>query len=322
MTTTGLTQDNFNKKDKFFIFCRIIAITIGIFLLFSALAKTQPISSFISTIYSHFPLQFTYVTLLAQFIVSLEAALGVMLIMGLNGWKRWVLWVTNILFIVFTIFVVYIWRKDGENADCGCLGEWVKLSPVATLIKNIILIFLTTFLLIKFKPIESKSRHIFTYVILVILFFYTFLFYPAELQVDRLYNDENSKPLPTLSDGTQPDLRSGQYILCFMSYSCKYCKSAAKIISEIYEKNKTLPIIFIFSEKSKENIEGHELFFAELPYKEIPILYMNTDDFAYLAGKGVPSIYLISDMVIDKKIDDYTTISEEKFVEWFNDSKK
>src|SRR5690606_37929060 len=113
---------------KKLIISKIIAVIIGIFLIFSALAKTQPINAFINNVYEQFPLQYTYSALLAQFSVSLDASLGIMLIMGLLGKKRWVLWATNILFIVLTIFIIYIWKKDGENADCGCLGEWVKLS--------------------------------------------------------------------------------------------------------------------------------------------------------------------------------------------------
>lgn len=309
--------NNINRKQL--LTSRIIGIIIGIFLLFSALSKTQPITSFISTIYNTFPLQFTYVTLLAQFIVSLEAALGIMLIMGLLGKRRWVLWVTQLLFIVFTIFVIYLWIKDGENADCGCLGDWVKLSPLETLLKNILLIILTTFLLFKYKPKEEKSRHIFTYVILIILFFYTLLFYPAELDMNRLYDNKEQSEWPTLTDGSQPDLRNGKYIICFMSFTCKHCLSAAQIISEMKSQDNNLPIIFIFSERSASQEEQKNNFFNSLTEPNIPYFYLNIDDYKFLAGQSVPSIFLIDNQEIDKKYDNYKSITLEQLQDWLKD---
>lgn len=319
MTNLELENSQQTPSKTNHIICRIIAIIIGIFLLFSALSKTQPISTFISTIYNQLPLQFTYVTLLAQFIVSLEAALGVMLIMGLLGKRRWVLWVTQILFIVFTGFVIYLWNKDGDQADCGCLGEWIKLTPIETFIKNIVLIILTTLLLFKYKPAEGSSRYIFTYVILVILFFYTILFYPAELDVDRLYAQDNKDNHPTLINGAQPDIREGKYILSFLSFTCSHCKTAAKMLSGFYNTDSKLPIIFVFNEKSKNDIEKKESFFSELPNKDVPYMFIDSENFVFLAGQSVPSIYLISDKEIDKKYDNYSKMTLEELQDWHNE---
>jgi len=92
-----------------------------------------------------FALQFSVLLIL------IEILLGVMLLVGfLPKLTVWSLFFITLLFLFLTWYSAYY----NKVTDCGCFGDAVKLSPWETFYKNIILIGLAIFLIIKVYAIQ------------------------------------------------------------------------------------------------------------------------------------------------------------------------
>ncbi len=106
----------------------------------------------------------SYSTQLAVFMLVLELALGLAIIIG---WKRkFTLWLTLGLMVFFTFLTGYTYlsgytmghwynpaswvfnAKDMKVTDCGCFGDFIKLKPYTSFYKDVVLDFLILVLLI------------------------------------------------------------------------------------------------------------------------------------------------------------------------------
>jgi uncharacterized membrane protein YphA (DoxX/SURF4 family)/peroxiredoxin len=98
-----------------------------------------------------YALQFSVVLILA------EIMLGVMLLVGYKARLTvWSLFLISLLFLFLTWYSAYY----DKVTDCGCFGDAVKLTPWETFYKNVVLIVLVIFLLIRvydIQPIRSDS---------------------------------------------------------------------------------------------------------------------------------------------------------------------
>ncbi len=97
-----------------------------------------------------YALQFSILLILA------EIMLGVMLLVGYK--PRFTVWS---LFVLSLIFLFLTWYSAYYNkvTDCGCFGDAVKLTPWETFYKNVVLIVLVVFLIIRvydIQPIVSE----------------------------------------------------------------------------------------------------------------------------------------------------------------------
>lgn len=92
-----------------------------------------------------FALQFSILLILA------EIMLGVMLLIGYKPKLTvWSLFVISLLFLFLTWYSAYF----DKVTDCGCFGDAVKLTPWETFYKNVVLIVLVIFLIIRVYDIQ------------------------------------------------------------------------------------------------------------------------------------------------------------------------
>ena len=100
---------------------------------------------------SPYALQFSILLILA------EIMLGVMLLVGYKlKLTVWSLFFISLLFLFLTWYSAYF----DKVTDCGCFGDAVKLTPWDTFYKNIVLIILVVFLMIRvhdIHPIISET---------------------------------------------------------------------------------------------------------------------------------------------------------------------
>ncbi len=98
-----------------------------------------------------FALQFSILLILA------EIMLGVMLLVGYK--PRITVWS---LFVLSLIFLFLTWYSAYYNkvTDCGCFGDAVKLTPWETFYKNVVLIVLVIFLMIRVYDIQPIGSEI------------------------------------------------------------------------------------------------------------------------------------------------------------------
>ena len=84
-----------------------------------------------------------FITLL---MIVLEVALGVGLLVGWR--KKTVLRLLLLLMLFFTFLTSYV-LFSGKIRSCGCFGDCIPLNPIQTFTKDIILLVLIIFLILK-----------------------------------------------------------------------------------------------------------------------------------------------------------------------------
>ena len=114
-------------------------IGIGSVFIIAAILKLISVDEFEIYIYSFDIFSFLLTTFVSRFIIIGEFVLGLFLILKINYKITWRF--AFISLILFTLFLIYvaIFRNDD---NCHCFGELVELSPLESIVKNLILIFL------------------------------------------------------------------------------------------------------------------------------------------------------------------------------------
>lgn len=82
---------------------------------------------------------------LSIFMITLEILAGVALLLGWQ--KKWVLWLLLLLIVFFTFLTGYAYLS-GKFTNCGCFGDCLPITPLASFIKDIALLALIIVLLI------------------------------------------------------------------------------------------------------------------------------------------------------------------------------
>lgn len=83
-----------------------------------------------------------WLKLLAVLIGVIELQFGVYMFLGAK--RRFSTWGTLLLMLAFLLLSIYLY-VDGGVADCGCFGAALELSPKATLLKNVLLTLMATY---------------------------------------------------------------------------------------------------------------------------------------------------------------------------------
>lgn len=88
------------------------------------------------------------------FLVVLEVALGVMLILGVKS--KYTVWALGLMILFFT-FLTFYSAYFNKVTDCGCFGDAIKLTPWESFYKDIILLVLITILFIFQADLPKSS---------------------------------------------------------------------------------------------------------------------------------------------------------------------
>jgi uncharacterized membrane protein YphA (DoxX/SURF4 family) len=104
-----------------------------------------PFLSFLWTAFEPVSLEFSI------FMILLEIVLGISLIIG--TFPRLTAWLL-LLIIVFFTFLTGFSHITGKVTDCGCFGDFIKLTPKQSFIKDIVLIFVILPIFIGWKHIS------------------------------------------------------------------------------------------------------------------------------------------------------------------------
>ena len=100
---------------------------------------------------SPYALQFSILLILA------EIMLGVMLLVGyLPKLTVWSLFGISLLFLFLTWYSAYY----NKVTDCGCFGDAITLSPWETFYKNVVLIVLVVYLVIRYHDIQPLGSEV------------------------------------------------------------------------------------------------------------------------------------------------------------------
>ena len=135
--------------------CRLL---VGGLFIFSGLIKLNDPLGFSYKLVEYFgedvlniPFLIPYALGISIFVVVLEVVLGVFLLVGYK--PKFTVWSLFAMIVFFTFLTFYAWYFD-KVKDCGCFGDFMKMKPIESFTKDLILLFLIVILLIGLKHIK------------------------------------------------------------------------------------------------------------------------------------------------------------------------
>jgi hypothetical protein len=280
----------------------------------SAFAKALDVKSF-ALLISYFGIvrNPAMVMGLAVLIIFAEFLLGIALIAS-KRFRIHSLRIALAMLVIFTGIIIYAWTFKGLE-DCGCFGSFIKLSPIASLIKNIVLIGLTLAGMRQAKQDASKSPAESDFQIGKGVFQKAFIaFCPILLIGSFSWNfvkPSANKPTPELATQTAPhptdqpfaqfkikektdsllDLGKGRYFVAFLSDSCSHCQETVSKLNKLPQEIDSIPPVVGLILGEEETLrQFRQQFSPKFPTAIIPPL-----TFFEFIGDAPPRFYLIKD---------------------------
>jgi uncharacterized membrane protein YphA (DoxX/SURF4 family) len=298
-----------NKKQTVLL---IIRVLLSVFFLSSSFFKLKSIDTFEIYIYSFnfFDLNFSF--LVSRFVIAIELFIGFLLLFGLYTKKA--VWVTISLLLIFTIFITYLLITENDE-HCHCFGDFIEISHLSSILKNIILI---TLLLLIYK----SKQHSLKFIKLIILGFlltsilFPFIISPPDSFFYKKFTDKVKYDQVLLDSFINADHQylKGKKILCFYSTGCRYCKLAAQKLSIINKKIESKEIIkYIFWGTDK----SVNAFYKETKMPNTPYKLLDPSQFLKITNGKMPLIILLDEGIIKGK-HNYRSINDNEIINFIN----
>jgi thiol-disulfide isomerase/thioredoxin len=287
------------------IFPKLSILLIGAFFVVSAIAKLYPVISFEFSLGSY-GIPWNLTPYVARAVISIELILGCLLILQYRL-KKMTIPYTIAFLLLMTVVLIYRWITAGADSDCGCMGDWLPMTPIQSIIKNILLIFA---LLIARKSIEAKtsssSKSFLMSIIGIISFTAPYIIEPVYIGVNTTHNSQETRPLDidlfyseNQVDTPKVDLKKGNHIIAFLSITCPHCQKAAIKFGIIQSQHPEYPIhLFI-----NGNDKTVDQFRKEYKCEEVAYSKLLQPQFLQLSGPELPSIQYIKDGVVQRSVD-------------------
>lgn len=120
-------------------FARVLEVALGIFFMVSAGAKAMNIEGFGVQISSYGVIKAPALVMSAAYAtLTMETLIGASLASG-RTLRGFTYFVAAGMTVVFTGLMFYAWQFKGLE-DCGCFGDYVKLGPGPSILKNFVLL--------------------------------------------------------------------------------------------------------------------------------------------------------------------------------------
>ena len=227
--------------------------------------------------------------LFVRILIGLEFALGLLLLQK-NFLKRIVLPCVFLFLSAFTIYLLYTAVILKETQNCGCFGAAVQMSPVESIIKNIILLAVAVYLFRNIK--EDGKKIILPLILFAIALPAVFVISPVKNYKDFVFSKY------TYFEGTgRTDLEEGEKIVLIMSLECEHCQKAA---GEIAELEKSIHFPRIYTLFFAEGNVTPEIFKAKTGFSS-PYKIIKGEEFFDLIGSQPPRLYRL----VNGKIAEY-----------------
>lgn len=213
-------------------------------------------------------------------IIALEVWLGLGLLFSI--FTRALLRISFGLLLVFSVHLCYL-IIIGETGNCGCFGEMISMSPLASLGKNAVLLGVNGFLL-RYKYKGNKKPR-WTWVLLPVLFAVAVFVWPISTEPDEVV-----AKFPAFEETSEIDFTAGEYLVAVLNLSCEHCQEAAQELAELQRNGVALPkvVALFFEEGGTTVVQFNAKTNADFPYQMIGV---NT--FFDLIGSAPPRVYWI-----------------------------
>lgn len=276
----------------------ILRIIVGLVFILSGLAKLFPIEPFEIIFVDLGVSNWLLAPFIARFIIAFEIFLGLSIVF--NNWiKNIVYYVALYSLGVFTAYLIYLLITKGNDVDCGCFGSFLALTPVESIIKNVVLIIML--LIIKRRYHTYGTLKWLPILFLAIAFTSTFLLNRVGLQnaqaIELNEAVDYSELPPLYPKGDKIDFTKGDKIVAFLSVSCEHCKSAAHKLTYLKSQHKIDNLYIVIGSKEEKNIQP----FLDETKIDFPLIWINNDSFFKYSGGRLPAFTYIEEGTLKKK---------------------
>lgn len=313
-----MTKTNSVKNKN--LFPALCMLLLGGFFVFSAITKMIPNANYFDfTIQSQLGVPANLSAILARIFIALELGIGLLLILQQRGLKAWLLKSSLALLILFTLHLFILFLREGNDVNCGCMGDFIEVSPIASIIKNVILIGLNIYLLKQFKESKLfKLNHSIHYILLLLPILFIFLKDPISKDHEIIWEE---LLIPGTSWENDTNLREGKSMIAFLSLTCGHCMDAAKELNAMKAEYPDLPVIAIFQahpeqEKLQEMYDNFELETGPL---QMPSYFAEpkafVEELVSLGHTGVPVIFWVQDGKVFRSVNN-ANLNTKEFRAW------
>jgi uncharacterized membrane protein YphA (DoxX/SURF4 family) len=278
----------------FYLFTRI---AVGVLFIISGLAKLFPIEPFENTFIELGVSNWLIVPFLARFVIVIELFIGFTIVFNL--WlKNKIYYLAQVSLLLFTIYLIYLFIAKGNNVDCGCFGELIKLSPIESIAKNIVLMIALFFIP---KPYYRYGVGMGVTFLLAISIALPIVLNPIgihNIQGIELNEKIDFSGLPAVYKSNRlVDFSKDKKIVGFLTYKCSHCINAANKLVLLDKKQKINNLYLVVGSKKEKGL----IQFLEKTKPRFPILWMNDDSFYKYSGARFPAIVYIENGIIKRK---------------------
>lgn len=281
----------------------LIKYLIGGFFIFAAWVKTESFLAFQIQIFDLGISNWTYSNYSAYVIVCTELFAGLSIVVGFHL-RRLVYPFLLIMLGVFSAVLLYQIFFRPDIMDCGCMGAFLPLTPVQSLMKNFLLACIIWWLYKNEKTYEILQYGILSILLVISI---TVPIYRTWDQLDKgsieIQNAVNypfdlKRLYSNSSDSTQVSLEKGKWVVPLLSQDCNQCKIAAKKINLIHRSKPEIHFhAIIYGEHDAARNFMIKYGISQLPFTSTA----NYIDMLVFSANKVPIFLWLEDGIVVKK---------------------
>lgn len=293
-----------------------LSLILGLVYLFSAVSKIYPIELLEFSIVEFGFFNWISAAFIARTIISLEFIIGLLLVFNVK--TKFALKASLSFLLGFTFYLIYLLIIEGNRSNCNCFGAVLVLTPLESIAKNILLIFINLWALFKAKSKFSKIHNYLLIAFTLASFTSIFIAIPIRSSNNQVYNLEKGEILNLEKIFNDPELDNpsekiyeGKWLIFFASSNCKHCIVGAYKVNVLLNKFNQFNAFFFINGDDDEISDFHKLTKThDIPYMKLPAAPM----IFYSKGK-LPAIFLINNQVIEFK-PNYIQLDENLISKW------
>ncbi|MBL7932798.1 MAG: DoxX family protein [Bacteroidia bacterium] len=300
----------------------LLSVLLGLIFLYSGYTKLDPvIETFEFTFIDIGVANWYTAPVIARLLIGFEFFLGALLILNYNL-RKFTLPLTVSLLLFFIVYLIVQIITSGNNGNCGCFGEHLRMTPLQAILKNIVMIVLAAVVYFLYNGWKIDYNKLFLSLIGVTVCLVPFIVNPIDYTYTSNNQDEKvNYPLelnllfePADSSKVEVpkvELRKGKHVVAFLSLTCSHCRIAAKKFRLIKKNNPELPIYFVLN-GDKSN---YKAFIEDTKADNIPNSFCLGKSFVQLASAHLPRIYYLDNGIVVKKLD-YFELNQYAIENW------
>ncbi len=305
----------------------LFSILLGLVFLYSGYTKLHPVIETFEFSFVELGIGNWYTAPIeARLMIGLEFFIGILLVCNYKL-KTFSLPLAAGILIFFIVYLLIQIAVSGNEGNCGCFGEHLKMTPLQAILKNLLMLLLLALVYLTYSGWQIKHNALLSSFVGVSCLALPFVINPIDytyssnnlqekvnypLELNLLYEPEDTSKveIPKL------DLRKGKHVIAFLSLSCPHCRIAAKKFRLIKRNNPNLSIYFVLN-GDKEKLPE---FLKDTKSDNIPYSFCLGKTFVQLASAQLPRIYYLDNSIVAKKVD-YYELSQFDLEEWIKEEK-